>query len=169
MRLFKQLLAVFLVVGVLFGGLMLFTYDVIKIDWIGFMEIQPSYDAQEKPLPVPLRSIPLDGPASIPNMGAPVNPVPADAVSLERGRTLYAINCAMCHGVAGEGNGQIAAFLANKPANLTLPVTQNKSDGALFLTLTNGVTGRMPSMIENLTVRDRWDLVNYVRTLKAAQ
>lgn len=169
MRLFKQLLAVFLVVGVLFGGLMIFTYDVIKIDWISFMEIQPSYDAQEKPLPVPARSIPIDGPVSIPNMGAPVNPVPADAVSLERARILYQINCVMCHGVNGEGNGQIAAFLANKPANLTLPVTQNKSDGALFLTLTNGVTGRMPAMVENLTVRDRWDLVNYIRTLKAAQ
>ncbi|MFZ5911059.1 MAG: c-type cytochrome [Chloroflexota bacterium] len=169
MRLFKQLLAVFLVVGVLFGGLMLFTYDVIKVDWVVFMEIQPSYDAQEKPLPVPARSIPVDGPASIPNMGAPVNPVPADALSLERARTLYEINCVMCHGVTGEGNGQIAALLANKPANLTLDVTQNKSDGALFLTLTNGVTGRMPAMIENLTVRDRWDLVNYIRTLKAAQ
>lgn len=169
MRLFKQLLVVFLVVGVLFGGLMIFTYDVIKIDWISFMEIQPSYDAQEKPLPVPARSIPIDGPVSIPNMGAPVNPVPADAVSLERGRTLYEINCVMCHGASGEGNGQIAAFLANKPANLTLPVTQNKSDGALFLTLTNGVTGRMPAMVENLTVRDRWDVVNYLRTLKAAQ
>jgi mono/diheme cytochrome c family protein len=168
MRLFKQLLVVFLVVGVLFGGLMLFTYDVLKIDWIVFMEIQPSYDAQEKPLPVPARSIPVDGPASIPNMGAPVNPVPADALSLERARTLYEINCVMCHGVTGEGNGAIAAFLANKPANLTLPVTQNKSDGALFLTLTNGVTGRMPPMVENLTVRDRWDLVNYIRTLKAA-
>jgi len=75
----------------------------------------------------------------------------------------------MCHGVTGEGNGQIAALLANKPANLTLDVTQNKSDGALFLTLTNGVTDRMPSMVENLTVRDRWDVVNYIRTLKPAQ
>lgn len=169
MRLFKQLLVVFLVVGVLFGGLMLFSYDVIKVDWVVFMEIQPSYDAQEKPLPAPARSIPVDGPVSIPNMGAPVNPVPADALSLERARTLYEINCIMCHGVTGEGNGQIAAFLANKPANLTLDVTQNKSDGALFLTLTNGVTGRMPAMIENLTVRDRWDLVNYIRTFKATR
>jgi hypothetical protein len=39
----------------------------------------------------------------------------------------------------------------------------------LFLTLTNGVTDRMPSMIENLIVRDRWDVVNYIRTLKTTQ
>ena len=169
MRLLKQLVVLFLVAGVIFGTLALFSMDVIKIEWVTFMEIQSSFGAQEDPLPVPARSIPVDGPASIPNMGAPVNPVVADDVSLGRGANLYSINCAMCHGVTGEGNGQVAALLANKPANLTLDVTQSKSDGALFLTLTNGVTDRMPSMIENLTVRDRWDVVNFVRTLKPAQ
>ena len=169
MTLLKQLLVVVLVVGLLFGVLLLFTMDVIKIDWVTFMEIQPSFDAQEDPLPVPARSIPVDGPVSIPNMGAPVNPVAADEVSIERGHTLFTINCIMCHGVTGEGNGQIAALLANKPANLTSIITQSKSDGALFLTITNGVDGRMPPMVENLNVRDRWDLVNYIRTLKASQ
>ena len=169
MTLLKQLLVVFLFVGLLFSVLLMFSMDVIKIEWVTFMEIQPSFDAQEDPLPVPARSIPVDGPVSIPNMGAPVNPVAADEVSLERGANLYTINCVMCHGVTGEGNGQVAALLANKPANLTLDLTQNKSDGALFLTLTNGVTGRMPPLVENLTVRDRWDVVNYIRTLKPAQ
>jgi mono/diheme cytochrome c family protein len=147
----------------------LWAFDVIKVDFISFMEIQPSFSAQEAPLPLPARSIPVEGPASIPNMGAPVNPVPADDVSLQRGATLFAINCVMCHGTSGEGNGQISALLANKPANLTSIITQSKSDGALFLTITNGVDGRMPPMIENLMVRDRWDLVNYIRTLEAPQ
>ena len=169
MRLLKQLVVLFLIVGVFFGALTLFSMDVIKIVWVTFMEIQPSFDAQEEPLPVPERSIPIDGPAFIPNMGAPENPVEADDVSISRGETLYAINCAMCHGTMGEGAGQVAALLANKPANLTLDVTQNKSDGSLFLTLTNGVTDRMPPMVENLTVRDRWDVVNYIRTLTQGQ
>ena len=169
MRLFKQLVVLALVAGTLFGGLALFSMDVIKLEWVTFMEIQPSFDAQEKPLPLPARSIPVDGPASIPNMGAPENPVAADDISISRGKTLYEQNCVMCHGATGEGNGSVSALLANKPANLTLDVTQGKSDGALFLTLTNGVTDRMPSMIENLTVRDRWDVVNFIRTLKPAQ
>ena len=101
-------------------------------------------------------------------MGAPENPVPADDVSLQRGHTLFTINCIMCHGETGEGNGPIAALIANKPANLTSIITQSKVDGALFMTITNGVEGRMPPMVENLTVRDRWDLVNYIRTLKPA-
>lgn len=167
MRLFKQLVVLFLAAVAIFGTLALFSMDVIKIEWVGFMEIQPSFDAQEEPLPVPALSVPVDGPAFIPNMGAPENPVEADALSISRGETLYALNCVMCHGATGEGNGSVSALLANKPANLTLDVTQGKSDGALFLTLTNGVTDRMPPMVENLTVRDRWDMVNYIRTLAA--
>jgi len=169
MRLIKQLAVVFTVLAVLGAVILTFSYDIIKLEWVSFMELQSSFDAQEEPLPVPVWSIPVDGPVSIPNMGAPVNPVPADDVSIERGRTLFTINCIMCHGVTGEGNGQIAPLLANKPANLTSLITQSKSDGALFLTITNGVNGRMPPMIENLTVRDRWDVVNYIRTLKPAQ
>ena len=169
MRLFKQLVVLALLAFAFFGTLALFSMDVIKIEWIGFMEIQPSFDAQEQPLPVPALSVPVDGPAFIPNMGAPENPVEADALSISRGETLYALNCVMCHGATGEGNGSVSALLANKPANLTLDVTQSKSDGALFLTLTNGVTDRMPPMVENLTVRDRWDVVNYIRTLAATQ
>lgn len=170
MRLFKQLLVVFSVIGALLGVLMLFAYDVIKIDWITFMEIQPSYKQMENPLPMPARSIPIDGPVSIPNMGAPENPIPADEVSIARGRQLFQIHCQMCHGETGQGNGQIAAFLANfKPADLTSDAVQSKSDGALFLTITNGVAGRMPPLNENLLVRERWDIVNFIRTLKAAK
>jgi mono/diheme cytochrome c family protein len=146
----------------------LWAYDVIKIDFISFMEIQPSFSMQEDPLPVPARSIPVEGPAFIPNMGVPTNPVPSDDVSISRGKTLFTINCIMCHGETGEGNGQLAALIANKPANLTSIITQSKTDGALFMTITNGVQGRMPPMVENLTVRDRWDVINYIRTLKPA-
>ena len=75
----------------------------------------------------------------------------------------------MCHGQTAEGNGPIAAFLANKPANLTSPVVQSKSDGSIFLTITNGVAGKMPALNENFLVSERWDLVNFVRTLKAKE
>ena len=169
-RLFKQLFVVFTALGVLLGALMILSYDVIKVDWISFMEIQPSYKPMEHPLPPPGRSIPVEGPAYIPNMGAPVNPVPADESSLARGAELFAIHCRMCHGETGEGNGQIAPFLLNKkPADLTGAVVQDKSDGALFLTVSNGTVGGMPALNENLTVRERWDVLNFIRTLKPAQ
>jgi mono/diheme cytochrome c family protein len=100
-------------------------------------------------------------------MPPPENPVEADEASLTRGGELYAIHCQMCHGQTAEGNGPIAPFLANRPANLTSTVVQSKSDGSIFLTITNGIIGKMPPLNENLTVPERWDVVNYIRTLKA--
>ena len=167
MRLLSQLFWVFVVLGILLGVTMLFSYDIIKIEWVSFMEIQGSYGYMEHPLPVPSRSIPVEGPAYVPGMGAPENPVPADAVSIARGAQLFAINCAMCHGTGGQGDGKVAAFLQNRPANLTLPVVQNMSDGTLFLTITFGLSGRMPALNENLLERERWDIVNFLRTLAA--
>lgn len=190
MRLFKQLFVVFSVLGILASVLFIFTYDIIKIDWVVFMEIQPSYANQEfdpntgaGPLPVPSRSIPVEGAAFIPGEGVPVNPVPADAVSISRGAELYSINCKMCHGEAGQGDGTVSAFLIKKkPANLTIEEIQSKPDGSLFLTISNGIfnpsntlfpdvqfSGQMPPLNENLTVRERWDVVNFLRTLVVAE
>ena len=165
MRLLRQLFWVFTVLGILFAVILFFTYDIIKIEWISFMEIQPSYRQMEDPRPVPARSIPIEGPVAIPGMLPPENPMEADEASIARGAHLYEIHCKMCHGQTFEGNGPIAPFLANKPANLTSPIVQSKSDGSIFLTITNGVEGKMPPLNENLLVPDRWDLVNFIRTL----
>jgi len=170
MRLLKQLFWVLLTLGILLGVMMLFTYDVIKIEWPSFMEIQPSFKNMEDPLPPPGRSIPVEGAVSIPGMGAPENPTPADEASVARGAELFAINCSQCHGATGEGNGPVAPFLVNyKPANLTSDIVQSKSDGSFFLTISNGLDGKMPALNENLTVSERWDVVNFLRTLKAAE
>jgi mono/diheme cytochrome c family protein len=190
MRLFKQLIGVFAVILLIIGALAIFAFDVIKIDWISFMEIQPSYAVQELdmktgegPLPVPAQSIPVEGAAYIPANGAPTNPVPADEVSIARGAQIFSTNCVMCHGIDGKGSGTVAAFLVKKkPADLTSVLIQSKSDGTLFLSISNGIfnpnntlfpdikfSGQMPPMNDNLSVRERWDVVNYIRTLKAAQ
>ena len=163
----RRLLLIFFAVGVLFAIMLIFSYDIIKIDWPSFMEIQPSYRPMEHPLPPPERSIPIEGAIAIPNMGPPENPVVADQVSIARGAELFVINCQMCHGEQGQGNGPIAAFLKNRPANLTGPLLIAMSDGAVFLVISDGVPGRMPALNENLTVRERWDVVNFIRTLKA--
>lgn len=162
----KHFAVLFAVVAVLFGITMLFTYDVIKIEWPSFMSIQPSFRPMEDPLPVPPRSIPVEGPAYIPNLGAPKNPIPADQASVARGAELFHINCTICHGEGGKGDGPVAPFLQNKkPADLTSPAVQFLSDGAIFMVITNGKPGAMPPLNENLTVRERWDVVNFVRTL----
>ena len=166
----KRLAMIFVVVGIVFGVMLIFSYDVVKIEWPSFMEIQPSFRPMENPLPPPGRSIPVEGAISIPGMGAPENPTIADEASIARGRELFAINCQMCHGGTAEGNGPIAPFLVDfKPANLTSDVAQSKSDGSIFLTISNGLEDRMPALNENLTVSERWDVVNFIRTLKVSK
>jgi high-affinity iron transporter len=158
---------IFAAASVALAVILLFTYDIIKIEWPSFMEIQPSYRQMENPLPVPEHSIPIEGPVAIPGMLPPENPIEADDASITRGAILYDVHCKLCHGATADGNGPIAPFLANKPANLTLPIIQSKSDGSIFLTISYGVDGKMPPMNENLLVPDRWDLVNFIRTLTA--
>ena len=172
MSTFQRLLVVMAFALLVLGFLMVFSFDVVKIDWISFMEVQPSYKPMEHPLPVAARSIPIEGAAYIPGQGAPTNPIPSDAASVERGRILYSVTCIQCHGPKADGNGIIGGALMFQPANLAGDVVQNKPDGALFLTISNGIQGtggqiHMPALNENLTVRDRWDVVNYIRTLKA--
>jgi mono/diheme cytochrome c family protein len=145
-----------------------FTYDVIKINWASGMEDQPAIQAQQAPRKwAPAESVPFVGP-SVPRDGKlPSNPVPADAVSLDRGQQLFATTCAPCHGSAGRGDGPVTKFWkadANRPADLTDPRVKEQSDGALYLTISQGY-GAMAPLNENLDVRSRWDIVNYVRSL----
>ncbi len=147
---------------------LLFTYDVIKIDWVSFMEIQSSYRPMEDPLPLPARSVPIEGVAYIPELGVPVNPVAAESDSLTNGKKLYDTSCALCHGATGEGNGNFSGFLSKFPPVSLVDVNRTSlSDGAIFMTITDGVPGRMPHLRENLpTAEMRWDVVNYVRLLQ---
>ncbi|HEX9092189.1 MAG TPA: hypothetical protein VF831_11910, partial [Anaerolineales bacterium] len=85
----KRLVYLVIVAAAAVGLVSLFTYDIIKIDWISFMEIQSSYKPMEHPLPVPADSIPIDGAVYTLGMGVAVNPVIADDVSIQRGAELY--------------------------------------------------------------------------------
>jgi mono/diheme cytochrome c family protein len=164
----RKLAFLFLVVIVIVGVISLFTYDIIKIDWVSFMEIQPSFKPMEDPLPVATNSIPIEGAAYIVGVGAPENPVPADDVSIQRGAELYRLNCVPCHGEKGKGDGVVGTFFTNKPADLTSPAVQQLGDGTIFLVISNGVAGRMPALNENFNVRERWDIVNYIHTFGIA-
>ena len=143
---------------------LLFTYEIIKVDWVSFMENQPSYRPLEDPLPLPKGSVPVDGPAYVPGVPWP-NPVPADEVSLARGKTLYNIYCAVCHGPQGKGDGVMKAYLkTSPPPSLVSEAVARRDDAGIFSMITFG-GGTMPNF-RDLTVRERWDIVNYVRKLQ---
>ena len=57
----------------------------------------------------------------------------------------------------------------NHLKNLNRKHSTRDFDGVIFITISNGVSGQMPAMRENLpTAHDRWDVVNYVRKLERA-
>jgi mono/diheme cytochrome c family protein len=98
---------------------------------------------------------------------APVltNPVPGDERSLRSGAALYAQDCAVCHGTTGHGDGPEAASLNPKPFDLTVHAGLHP-DYQLFDWITNGIPGTaMPAWKGQLDDQQRWDLVNYLRTL----
>jgi mono/diheme cytochrome c family protein len=142
------------------------TFEIIKIPFLTDMAIQPSIGYQEGPrkLPAP-QSVSVEGLSVIPEE-FPVNPVPADDVSQQRGEILYELHCNVCHGMEGHGDGPLANYFDRTPQNLTEPQITAEFDGSVYLTIVQGF-GQMLSLSENLTVRERWDVVNYVRTLPA--
>lgn len=74
-------------------------------------------------------------------------------------------NCVTCHGPAGKGDGVAAAALPPpKPADWTSAKVQQESDGELFWKISNG-RGAMPPW-KHLPEKDRWEIINYLRTLK---
>lgn len=96
--------------------------------------------------------------------------VPYQAISIESGLHSFSQNCVPCHGVAGFGDGPLAAGLNPKPADLTAKHTGDHTAGDLFWWLTHGKPGSaMPAFAANYSEEARWDLINYLRTLSAAE
>jgi mono/diheme cytochrome c family protein len=159
-------LAVLAVVGYVF---LMVTYEIVGVDFPVFMEDQPSIDYQEGPrrLP-PEEAVPLSRPAYLDEGQPSVNPVPADAVSLQRGEILCQLHCAVCHGQASQGDGPVVEFWredVRRPADLTEARIGEYPDGTLYRIIVQGIGG-MPPLRENLTERQRWDVINYLRTLQ---
>jgi mono/diheme cytochrome c family protein len=92
------------------------------------------------------------------------NPVPVNDSSLAAGQKIFLQRCAGCHGRAGNGDGPDAADLGIHPAKLSDPAIRGQADGELFWKVTAGKKP-MPSYRSRLSPTDRWNVINYVRTL----
>ncbi len=97
-------------------------------------------------------------------------PIPYQAISIASGARLYQLNCAGCHGEAGYGDGPVIRGVASTRADLTAAHTALHTAGDLFWWLSHGIPGTlMPGFQGHLTEQDRWDLINFLRSLAAAE
>ena len=144
--------------------------------WDKDMVDQPSEKAQESTAPAEPGGIPTHGGEIVPQpttdqefdemkdaAAAIENPVLATAESIARGKVFYAVNCFVCHGSGGQGDGPVGLkFLEKAPVDLNDAYTQDQADGQLFFTLTRG-RAKMPFYRDALSQSERWDVINYVR------
>jgi mono/diheme cytochrome c family protein len=94
-------------------------------------------------------------------------PVPVTAQLLERGRERFTINCKVCHGGTGAGNGIAKVYGMATVASLHQDRLRTMPDGEIFNTITYGrnTMGGYP----HLKPEDRWAIVAYVRALQLSQ
>jgi mono/diheme cytochrome c family protein len=92
------------------------------------------------------------------------NPLSGNHSVLPEAKTIYVANCGPCHGEKGRGDGPAAAGLNPKPADHSSALIQSETDGSLFWKLSTG-RAPMPAYNKVFTDQQRWELINYIRSL----
>jgi mono/diheme cytochrome c family protein len=94
-----------------------------------------------------------------------VNPVKPTAESIAEGKKEYGTECAMCHGPAGDGKGDLAADMKLNLADFRDPAAlKDVTDGEMFYVIKTG-KGDMPPEGDRLKPNEIWNIINYVRSL----
>lgn len=94
-----------------------------------------------------------------------VNPLKNDVNATTNGKKTFKMLCVVCHGAKGKGDGIAGAGITPKPTNLTTAEVQSQSDGAIFWKMEEG-RPPMASYKTAIPEKNRWELINYIRTLK---
>lgn len=109
----------------------------------------------------------MSGAASLPG-----NPQAREEV-LSLGKEVYERRCAGCHGTKGDGKGPSADFLNPRPRDFTTGLFKFRStagkdslptDADLYVTLTHGLWGTSMPSWQEISDRQRWAVVHYLKT-----
>ena len=147
-----------------------------SLPWSQDMVDQVSVKPQESPVPILKNSISITYEELIAAPTTPIellnarltssrlkNPVAATEDSIQQGQWFYQINCQICHGDQGKGDGPVGKKMLPRPLDLSLDYVQLQADGQIFLTITHGSV-IMPFYRDALSPEERWHLVNYVKS-----
>ena len=93
-----------------------------------------------------------------------VNPVFPDEESISAGREIFAGHCWQCHGESGRGYTPLAVNLNRPVPDLTQTLFQ-RDDSDVYRILERGI-GTRHFMANDLIAGERWNLVNYLRSLQ---
>jgi caa(3)-type oxidase subunit IV len=89
-----------------------------------------------------------------------------------KGKNLFALNCAVCHGPNGNGDGPGGVALNPHPRNFHGPMSAWKNGASaksIFVTLTYGIPGSGMAEYKSIPPRDRWSLAHFIRSMTPEQ
>lgn len=95
-------------------------------------------------------------------------PLPVDQDLVMRGKERFEIFCTACHGFTGKGDGMIVRRGFRRAASFHDERVKQAPVGHYFDAMTNG-WGAMPSYAHQISVKDRWAIVAYIRALQLTQ
>ena len=153
------------------------------VDVFTEMHYQQSYKSQEPPrlktsqdsVPFTIDTQPLRRaePNSLDEALTTINPISRTSETERQGKEIFIINCAMCHGQSGHGDGTVLTTMIEKygyqpKLSPDLRVASALPDSFLFTMISNEDLivgdGAMPLFQKLLTPEERWSLVNYIKS-----
>jgi mono/diheme cytochrome c family protein len=97
-----------------------------------------------------------------------VFPITVTKDFIERGHERFNVYCSPCHGVLGNGMGMIVQRGFKQPPSYHIERLRNAPVGHFFDVVTNGY-GAMYNYAAQITPRDRWAIISYVRVLQYSE
>jgi mono/diheme cytochrome c family protein len=96
------------------------------------------------------------------------NPLAGDQTAevINLGHTKFETYCAVCHGYQGKGDGPVSVKMSLKPPPLISDKIMGVTDGAIFHIISDGQGAMSSYAYQLVNERDRWAIVNYVRSLQ---
>jgi len=94
--------------------------------------------------------------------------LPKAPLDTAEGHRLYLSACSSCHGVTGAGNGPAAHTLSTAPPGIGVKhLTPELTPTLAYNVISVGVRGTaMPAMASSLTPQQRWNIINYLYSLR---
>ena len=100
------------------------------------------------------------------------NPFDITDAGLAKGKELYNINCAICHGEKGDGAGYLVrddgGVYPVQPAILINEEFTSASNGRYYHSIMYG-KNLMGAYKDKLSYRERWEVIHYIRSLQAKE
>jgi hypothetical protein len=100
-----------------------------------------------------------------------VNPFEKNSKNIKEGKLLYMVRaktlqCKHCHGLKGDGRGEMASDSFPAPRNFTCTeMMKTIPDGQLFWVVVNGLPHTSMPSYDNLSDKQIWKLIVFIRSL----